>query len=93
MTQKIGIACDHAAYELKEFLVGYLSTKGYDVVEKRQLTIPSEITELEKQLSVIMQKKLTAAKNQNFELAAGYREKEINIQSEIKRLTEKELKR
>lgn len=52
------------------------------------LTIPSEITELEKQLSVIMQKKLTAAKNQNFELAAGYREKEINIQSEIKRLTD-----
>lgn len=52
------------------------------------LTIPSEITELEKRLSVIMQKKLTAAKNQNFELAAGYREKEINIQSEIKRLTD-----
>ena len=52
------------------------------------LTIPSEISELEKQLSVIMQKKLTAAKNQNFELAAGYREKEINIQSEIKRLTD-----
>ena len=52
------------------------------------LTIPSEITVLEKQLSVIMQKKLTAAKNQNFELAAGYREKEINIQSEIKRLTD-----
>lgn len=52
------------------------------------VTIPSEITELENQLSVIMQKKLTAAKNQNFELAAGYREKEINIQSEIKRLTD-----
>ena len=52
------------------------------------ITIPSEITELENQLSVIMQKKLTAAKNQNFELAAGYREKEVNLQSEIKRLTD-----
>ena len=49
------------------------------------VTIPSEITELENQLSVIMQKKLTAAKNQNFELAAGYREKEVNLQSEIKK--------
>ena len=31
MDKKIGIACDHAAYDLKEFLVGYLSTKGFEV--------------------------------------------------------------
>ena len=31
MEKKIGIACDHAAYELKEFLVGYLSSKGFEV--------------------------------------------------------------
>ena len=31
MTQKIGIACDHAAYELKEFLVGYLASNGFEV--------------------------------------------------------------
>ena len=31
--EKIGIACDHAGYQMKEFLVGYLSTKGYDVVD------------------------------------------------------------
>ena len=31
MDKKIGIACGHAAYELKEFLVGYLSTKGFEV--------------------------------------------------------------
>ena len=31
MTKKIGIACDHAAYELKEFLVGYLASKGFEV--------------------------------------------------------------
>lgn len=28
---KIGIASDHAGYEMKEFLVGYLSAMGYDV--------------------------------------------------------------
>ena len=31
MANKIGIACDHAAYELKEFLVGYLASKGFEV--------------------------------------------------------------
>ena len=31
MTNKLGIACDHAAYELKEFLVGYLASKGFEV--------------------------------------------------------------
>lgn len=29
--KKIGIACDHAGYEMKEFLVGYLDSLGYDV--------------------------------------------------------------
>ena len=31
--KKIGIACDHAGFQMKEFLVGYLSTKGYEVVD------------------------------------------------------------
>ena len=31
--KKIGIACDHAGFQMKEFLVGYLSAKGYDVVD------------------------------------------------------------
>ena len=30
---KIGIACDHAGYEMKEFLVGYLGALGYDVYD------------------------------------------------------------
>ncbi len=29
--KKIGIASDHAGYEMKEFLVGYLDGLGYDV--------------------------------------------------------------
>ena len=31
--KKIGIAGDHAGYEMKEFLVRLLSSKGYDVVD------------------------------------------------------------
>lgn len=31
--KKIGIACDHAGYELKELIVGYLESKGYDVYD------------------------------------------------------------
>lgn len=29
----IGIASDHAGYEMKEFLVGYLGAMGYDVLD------------------------------------------------------------
>lgn len=29
--KKIGIASDHAGYQMKEFIVGYLDSKGYDV--------------------------------------------------------------
>lgn len=31
MDRKIGIACDHAGYDLKELLVGLLSAKGFEV--------------------------------------------------------------
>jgi len=31
--KKIGIACDHAGYEMKEFLTGYLGAKGYEVFD------------------------------------------------------------
>ncbi len=33
MKKKIGIACDHAGYEMKEFLVGWLDAKGWDVID------------------------------------------------------------
>lgn len=29
--KKIGIACDHAGYQMKEFMVGYLGSLGLDV--------------------------------------------------------------
>lgn len=31
--KKIGIACDHAGYDMKEFLTGYLAAKGYEVFD------------------------------------------------------------
>ncbi|WP_418982871.1 ribose 5-phosphate isomerase B [Alistipes sp.] len=31
--KKIGIASDHAGYEMKEFLVGYLGAMGYEVLD------------------------------------------------------------
>lgn len=31
--EKIGIASDHAGYELKEFIVGYLNAMGYEVLD------------------------------------------------------------
>lgn len=31
--KKIGIASDHAGYEMKEFLVGYLASKGFEVLD------------------------------------------------------------
>lgn len=29
----VGIACDHAAYDMKELMTGYISAKGYEVVD------------------------------------------------------------
>lgn len=31
--KKIGIASDHAGYDMKEFLTGYLDAKGFEVVD------------------------------------------------------------
>lgn len=31
--KKIGIACDHAGYQMKEYLVGLLESKGFDVYD------------------------------------------------------------
>ncbi|MFI3258685.1 MAG: ribose 5-phosphate isomerase B [Rikenellaceae bacterium] len=33
MKKIIGVAADHAAYELKEFLVGWLASKGHEVID------------------------------------------------------------
>ena len=33
MSKRIGIAADHAGYEMKELLVGWLDSKGFEVID------------------------------------------------------------
>lgn len=51
--------------------------------------IPPEITEKEKEIAFITEKKQAAVKNQNFELAAGYRDRQTELEAELKELNEK----
>ena len=51
--------------------------------------IPPEITEKEKEIAFITEKKQAAVKNQNFELAAGYRDRQTELEAELKELNQK----
>ena len=51
--------------------------------------IPPEIAEKEKEIANIKEKKQWAVKNQNFELAAGYRDRQTVLESELKELNER----
>ncbi len=51
--------------------------------------IPPEITEKEKEIKYIKEKKQSAVINQNFELAAGYRDRQTELEEELKELNEK----
>ena len=53
------------------------------------MTIPPEITEKEKEIDIIKDKKQAAVRNQNFELAAGYRDRQTELEAELKELNEK----
>ena len=45
--------------------------------------IPAEITEKEKEISRVKEKKQLAVRNQNFELAAAYRDRQTSLESEL----------
>ena len=51
--------------------------------------VPTEITDKQKELEETITKKNVAVKNQNFELAAGYRDYQSKLEAEIKDLNEK----
>ena len=51
--------------------------------------VPPEISEIEKQLAETAKKKKAAVKNQNFELAASFRDKQTELQEQLKQLEEK----
>ena len=51
--------------------------------------IPPEIVEKEKEIASIKEKKQMAVKNQNFELAAGYRDRQTVLETELKLLNKR----
>ncbi len=51
--------------------------------------IPPEIAEMEKEIARIKERKNNAVKNQNFELAAGYRDRQTQLETDLKALNEK----
>ena len=51
--------------------------------------IPPEILEKEKEIAVVRERKQAAVKNQNYELAASYRDRETTLEKEIKDLNQK----
>ena len=51
--------------------------------------IPPEIAEMEKEIEHVKERKNNAVKNQNFELAAGYRDRQTVLETQLKALNEK----
>ena len=51
--------------------------------------IPPEIIEKEQELEEVKEKKSQAVKNQNYELAAGYRDRQVQIEHDLQELNEK----
>lgn len=55
-------------------------------VHLKHADVPPEIIQLEKEITSIVEKKKMAAKNQNFELAAGLRDKQARLEEELRQL-------
>ena len=51
--------------------------------------VPPEIAEKEKEIASVKEKKQLAVKNQNFELAAGYRDRQTQLETELKEMNER----
>lgn len=51
-----------------------------------EAVVPPEITEKEKEIEFIKDKKQAAVRNQNFELAAGYRDRQTELEAELEEL-------
>ncbi len=58
-------------------------------VHLQNANIPPEITQLEKELKLVNEKKQQAVSNQNFELAAGYRDRQTQMERELQELNRK----
>ena len=53
------------------------------------IQIPPEISEKEQEIATVRERKQAAVKNQNYELAASYRDRETTLEKEIKDLNQK----
>ena len=51
--------------------------------------IPPEITEKEQQIAEVKERKQAAVKNQNYELAASYRDRQLSLEKELEELNKK----
>lgn len=51
-------------------------------------SIPPEIAQKEAEIADVKNKKQTAVKNQNFELAAGYRDKQTKLEAELQKISD-----
>ena len=58
-------------------------------VHLQNATVPPEIAEKEKEIKHIKEKKTQAVSNQNFELAAGYRDRQTELERELQELNRK----
>lgn len=58
-------------------------------VHLQHAQMPPEINEKEKEISYVKEKKMAAVKNQNFELAASYRDKQTELETELAELQDK----
>ncbi|HEY9551074.1 MAG TPA: ATP-dependent Clp protease ATP-binding subunit [Prevotella sp.] len=71
----------------------YFPDKAIDALDEvgsrvhlQHAVVPPSIVEKEKEIDFIKQKKQDAVKNQNFELAAGYRDRQTELESELEEL-------
>lgn len=74
----------------------FFPDKAIDVLDEvgarvhlRHTQMPPEINEKEKEINFIKGKKQAAVRNQNFELAASYRDKQTELEAELSELQEK----
>ena len=58
-------------------------------VHLQHAQMPPEIGEKEKEISYVKEKKQAAVRNQNFELAASYRDKQTELEAELQELQDK----
>lgn len=55
-------------------------------VHLQHAEVPEEVTEMEKQIEEVKAKKQQAVKNQNFELAAGFRDKQTELEQQLEEM-------